>query len=114
VFVEPGLKGWIVKIGGRTLGPYRTYGEACATMQITRRILIRAGYSRRFPNSQADLGSENVRGFEPPALGSRMQCSQLRRGQPRQLCLSSDLRKADTAQEILKTRVGAERIEGWP
>jgi hypothetical protein len=27
---------------------------------------------------------------------------------------ASDLRKADTAQEILKTRVGAERIEGWP
>jgi site-specific recombinase XerC len=33
VFVEPGLKGWTVKIGARTLGPYRTYGEACATMQ---------------------------------------------------------------------------------
>jgi hypothetical protein len=66
----------------------------------------------------ADLGVREApsrrRGFEPPALGSRMQCSQLRRGQPRQSCLSSDLRKADTAQEILKTRVGAERIEGWP
>jgi hypothetical protein len=27
---------------------------------------------------------------------------------------SSDLRKADTAQEILKTSVGSERIEGRP
>lgn len=27
---------------------------------------------------------------------------------------SDDLRQTDTAQEILKPRVGSERIEGWP